>query len=101
MVFWVVTPSSLVGGYQLFGGKYHFHLQGLKHVRRRIIWAVKARCEEGSQTHRSQCVPPKCQYACTRFHGVTTQTTTIWTTRATLKTTLPTVLLLRVYSLPR
>jgi hypothetical protein len=27
LVFWVVTPSSLVGGYRSFGGKCCLHLQ--------------------------------------------------------------------------
>jgi hypothetical protein len=28
VVFWVMMSHSLVGGYQCFGGTYHFHLQG-------------------------------------------------------------------------
>jgi hypothetical protein len=30
VVFWVVTPCSLVGGYQRLGGTYSFHFQGIK-----------------------------------------------------------------------
>jgi hypothetical protein len=29
VVFWVVTPCNLVGGYQRFGGTYRAHLQGI------------------------------------------------------------------------
>jgi hypothetical protein len=28
VVFWVVTPCCVVGGYQRFGGSYRLHLQG-------------------------------------------------------------------------
>jgi hypothetical protein len=28
VVFWVVTPYGAVGGYHLFGGTNHLHLQG-------------------------------------------------------------------------
>jgi hypothetical protein len=28
VVFWVVTPCGLVGGYQHFGGTYSLHLRG-------------------------------------------------------------------------
>jgi hypothetical protein len=27
LIFWVVTPCELVGGYQRFGGTYYIHLQ--------------------------------------------------------------------------
>jgi hypothetical protein len=28
VVFWVVMPYGLIGGYQRFGGTYRLHLQG-------------------------------------------------------------------------
>jgi hypothetical protein len=28
MVFWIVTPGRLVGGYQYFGGTHRLHFQG-------------------------------------------------------------------------
>jgi hypothetical protein len=35
VVFWIVTPCSLVGAYQRFGGTYRLHLQGsFSHVGR-------------------------------------------------------------------
>jgi hypothetical protein len=33
VVFWLVTPSVLVGGYQRFGGTYRLHLQGGNHIK--------------------------------------------------------------------
>jgi hypothetical protein len=28
VVFWIMAPCSIVGGYKVFEGTYHLHLQG-------------------------------------------------------------------------
>jgi hypothetical protein len=56
LVFWAVTSSRLGDGYQRFGDKYRFHLQGWRH---------------------KQHVSPKRRYLSTSLHGVTIQKTFI------------------------
>jgi len=56
-VLWVVTPCSVVVGYQRFGGPWCLRLQG--------DW----RCWQRGT--------PKCHYPTTTLHGVTTRK--IWT----------------------
>jgi hypothetical protein len=52
VIFWVMTPCTLVGRYQSFGGTYCLHLQ----------------CGR-----RRQCIPPKRWYPPTRLLGSTTK----------------------------
>jgi len=63
-IFWVVTPCSIVVGYQCFGGLFCLHLKG----------EVNGM---GKGWRQRQQGPPKCWYIIATLHGITTQKT--WT----------------------
>jgi hypothetical protein len=62
MVFWVMTPCSIVGDSQCFGSMYHLHLQGEKR---------QLKVEEMWRVSLKHCQPP------TRLHNVITQKKTV------------------------
>jgi hypothetical protein len=94
--FWGVTPCSMVEVHQCFWGTYCLHLQG-----QRVSQARNQQEADGKQSSShfcsllgvftwlslwpwrwSQYAPPKCQWAFTGLHDVTSQKTVIsvWTT---------------------
>jgi hypothetical protein len=46
-VFWVMIACCFVGRYQRFGGMYHFHLQGVRHIPKihvAVFWVMTPCC---------------------------------------------------------
>jgi hypothetical protein len=70
----IITPCSLVGGYQHFGGRYCLHLQGRNVITPYSLVGGCYRLQEHTASFR-----PKCWYSPTRPHGFITQKTAMIT----------------------